>query len=75
MKYITLSRCEDEPHFEIIEKKKLEKQFNDGEYEGYDFLTRYDGDLMEFPSNSILIIKGEIIIPKAKQVVKEYEII
>ena len=74
-RYIVIYRCEDEPLLLNITEKELKENLV-GEWEGYNILTKVDDllDLMEFPSTSILILKHEIVVPKAVKKVTEYEL-
>jgi hypothetical protein len=70
-KYLTISRYEDEPYAAFLTQEQLEQKLKE-EWEDYTFLNSAPGDLMNFPSKSVLIVKGEIIVPKPKKVVTEW---
>lgn len=69
--YIVISRCGDEPHIAVLSTSELTDLLAD-DWKGYKFLDDADVDLAEFPSYSVLIIKGKVIVPKPKTVVTEY---
>lgn len=75
-KYIVLHRCEDEVHITVGSASGLKKDLAaGGQFEGYEFIKDPGRlDLENFPSRSALIIKGEVVVPKAKKVVTEYEV-
>jgi hypothetical protein len=61
--YITISRCEDEPRFNILSEAELKIRLKN-EYADYEFLESCPPNFEEFPNNSIYIVKGDVIIPK-----------
>lgn len=74
--YVVISRLEDEPTIELIPAAALLTMLNhEGSFAGYKILKEIPSiDLQEFPSKSLLIIEGKIIVPKVKTVVKEFEL-
>ena len=73
MKYLMLSRTEDEVHIQSLSKEKLNKTLEDYK-EGYEFLKSTPDSLEEFPSWSVFIMKGDIVTPKAVEKVVTLEI-
>ena len=72
-KYVTISRCEDEPYFRILTRKEIEENLKE-EWAEYEFLSDVPSNLYEFPINSVFISKLEIVIPQPKEVVKEWQV-
>lgn len=76
--YILLFRSDDEPSICAYEDKAeaLEgiKELNIPIENFCDNLDDGDIDFDKFPSNTAYLIKGELIVPTAKQVVTEIEI-
>ncbi len=75
-KFFVISRCEDEPHFTVMDREALDKYLNDEEdgVGGYKIIEDAKSvDLEYFPASSVLIIKGEVIVPRAKEKVVRYE--
>ena len=70
-KYLTISRCEDEPYAAFLTREQLEQKLKE-EWKDYEFLNSAPCDLMSFPSKSVFIVKGEIIVPKPKKVFTEW---
>jgi len=73
-KYLIISRYDDEPYMEFLTQTQLEQKLSTEWSNGYTFLSEAPRDLMDFPSKSIFIIKGEIIVPTPKEVVKVWTI-
>jgi hypothetical protein len=75
--YIVISRWEDEPCVGILTKNELQERMDELEEEGFEvhYLDSIpDPDLMYFPCNSFLIIKGKIVVPKPVEKIKRMEI-
>ena len=71
---LVLSRGEDELHINLKSSEQFCKELEDGDYgRNPRFLDRVYS-LDEFPSNSILVMKGDIIIPRKIEVATKYEI-
>lgn len=88
MGYLVISRCEDEPHIEWFDSKEalladLNEELEDWDEEGdgpenmaYHYVERgcdtppFD----EWPSRTKLVIKGEVVVAKPKQVVKRVDV-
>jgi len=70
MEYLVMSRGDDEPHTYIMSEKQLRQHLDESKYSFLDKPPEFD----RFPSNSVFIFKGEIIIPKVKEKVTEWEI-
>lgn len=72
--YFVLYVTEDgDVFFELYEADALESHLNE-HYWGEDVTIRNsaDGDVMMGHGNSLLIVKGEIIVPKERTVVTEF---
>ena len=73
--FIVISRCEDEARVEILSEKKLKDQLDDGDYSGYTFLDSLpDSDLNYFPSESVFIMEGKVVVPEAVTEVTKYRL-
>lgn len=77
--YFVISRCEDDMHGQVCTKEDVAKMFNEGDYDGYRCVQPQDvkkvlSRLDSFPSHSVLVIKGEVIVPTPKDIVKTWEI-
>ncbi len=81
-KYYVLHRGCDEPSFEEMSKEELLKRLGSHYYGDHQILERLDEvrsdgsrtiDL-ECMCGEMIIIKGEIVVPKPKEVVIEYEL-
>ena len=77
--YFVMHRCEDDLHMEMCTKKCVAKMFNEGDYDGYRCVLPQDVKaiferLDSFPSRSVIVIKGEVIVPTPKETVKTWEI-
>lgn len=78
--YFMLSRCEDGLGFDVLTKEQLLKHLQEVVDEEID--TKYIRDATDidvdiagyFPSCSALIIKGKVVVPFSKEVVKKTEI-
>lgn len=75
-KYLVIERCEDEAYLHYLTEDELQKRLNDGEFRGYEFLkpSDFQGDLMGFPSMSIMIFCGDGVIPKPVKTVTKYKL-
>jgi hypothetical protein len=75
-KYLVISRCEDEPYLHYFIESNLRKALNDGVFEGHKFLNQsdWDGNIMEFPSHSVIIFCGDTVIPTPVKKVTEYRL-
>lgn len=76
-KYLVIERYEDETYLSILTKEELEKKMDEQWKDGsYKFLGEkdFDGDLMTFPSRSVLIMEGEVKKPKIVRVIEKFEI-
>lgn len=76
-KYFVVLRREDEPDFQVMDEKTLRKFLNnpDNRVEDLHFIDKVSDrmDLEYFPSNSVLILRGEIVIPKPKKIAVELD--
>jgi hypothetical protein len=75
-KYFFIERMEDEPSCGFLSKQTLEtklKELMDTSYP-YNFLKELPRDLSYCPSNSIFIMRGEVVIPKAEKVVTKWKV-
>jgi len=82
-KYFIITASDGEPDLEILTKDELEirlgEEFEDYMYEHFcsegdlSFLSE-GGDLTYLNNSYVILIKGDIIIPKKKEVVTQYEI-
>ena len=70
MKYLVISRGQDNPHIEIVAKETLEKALA-AEWADKEFLSS-EPDLEYMPADSLFIFKGEVVIPKPVQTVTRY---
>ena len=59
MKYLIISRGEDEPQIKLIDKETFEILLKYS-WDNYIFLNECP-DLMEFPSNSVFIMAGTVV--------------
>lgn len=74
MKYFCISRCEDEPYFEILTENQVKTRLTD-DWKDYEHLKGDEVfDLYSFPSHAVLIIKGDIVIPQKVNVVTEFKL-
>jgi len=73
MQYLTINRCEDEPHIELLEKAEVEKRLA-GEWNGYTIIQTLPSDLNYFPSRSVFVFGGEIVIPKQVAIATKWEL-
>ena len=77
-KYFVIHRSEDEPNFRVFDRSGLKKALEDGDdgvLHGKDIIEKAgDIDLEYFPENSVLIIKGEVVVPRAKKTVVEFDL-
>lgn len=78
-KYYTIQVTEDGDVFihEYDDKDKMLSQLGEGGYEeGVDFCrTIPNVDVGSWKASQGIIIKGQIVVPKPKEVVKEWDII
>lgn len=76
--YFVITRSEDgEVSVTPTTEKKLLKAFDDGWYENSNILDYFPEDRNPqywTGSHVVLIIKGEIVVPKAKEKVIKYEL-
>lgn len=75
MNYFVLSSTEDGMTISILNKESLETRLAE-KYWGEDieiFTSAPDKDPMYWPAG-LLIIKGEVIVPKAVEVVTKFEV-
>ena len=73
MSYFIMFRNEDEVCVRWMASEELQDALvND--WIGWEFLREIPNDLDGFPSKSVFIIKGEVVIPRQKVVVKEWSI-
>lgn len=74
MAYFVIHQGEDDLTIEQLAPAELIERLNDGWY-GTDFLQKIESrDMHEWSTSDILIIKGEIAVPRPVQVVKEWEL-
>lgn len=75
-KFLVISCYEDGPSVHYYTEAELTRKLNDGEFEGYKFLKENElvSTLTEFPARSVIIFKGEQIIPQPVQKVVEYKL-
>lgn len=75
MKYLVISRLDDEVHVEILQEHALKERLEAEEdgYRGFDIL-RSCPEPENFPGRSLFIFRGEVVIPKPKTVVTEYDL-
>lgn len=73
-KYLVISRSEDEVYNHFYTRSELEMALNEEWKEGYNFVDTMPDDFMYFPANTVFIMYGEIVIPKAKKVVTKLTI-
>ncbi len=73
-KYLVIDRDEDEVSLTYYSQPKLIKALNEGTFSHSTFLSEndWDGDFQYFPSNSVIIFCGELVIPKPVEKVVEY---
>jgi len=82
--YFVIHATEDGVSIEQKTKDELLKSITPNEYDDTDygnirdisFLEKMptESDWNEYQHNSLLIIKGEVVVPKAKKVITEYDI-
>jgi hypothetical protein len=72
MKYLVLSRCEDDVHTSLLSKEQLEERLGD-DWKGYDFLAK-PPNIENMPSKSLFIFGGDVVIPQAEQVVTKFKV-
>lgn len=73
-KYFVLYPSEDGCTVTELTESELKKRLNEDYYSGREFLDKTPKDNHNYWGNSILIIKGEIVVPKPIQTVTEYEV-
>lgn len=79
MNYFVISSDEDgtrvEPMDEATLKQRLNEKWWGDDAKFFDHVPRSKGCFIEGDEGTLLIIiKGEVVVPKAKKVVEEYEI-
>lgn len=73
MNYIVLVRDEDEPYISELSADRLKELLKE-DWNSYKFLEASDFELARFPTCSLLIVQGEVIIPKPVSTVTEYKL-
>lgn len=77
-RYFVISNTEERvPDLQVLTKEELEKYLQENLNEGIDtqYLDSAEGiEFDYFPNYSTLIIKGTVIAPKVKEIVKKMEI-
>lgn len=76
MNYFILTASEDGGHAECISRSELLKRLNE-DYWGSDveFQTSFPSNKdMNYWGGKVVIIKGDVVAPKAVEVVKRYEV-
>ena len=75
MALLLISISEDGIGIEQVDKKKFLADLNDGDYEGEHFYTELlPSSSTEYWESGYILIEGEIIMPKPKEVVTRYEL-
>lgn len=79
MAYFVIYQGEDDLVMEQLDAAELNKRLNDNEYPttewGMTFAKKIPwADMSEWAIGTLLIIKGDIVVPKPVQVVKEWEL-
>ena len=67
--YFVIWRDQDEPGIKFMSKSELRRFLS----ENYAFLKDAP-EIEEFPSKSVFILKGSVVIPQARRHVTEWEI-
>lgn len=72
--YYVIIRGQDEPYIVTYTKQKLEKALSEdySDYTAMECLNSFN--LMEFPSQSYFIIKGQLVVPKRVEVITKFEV-
>ncbi len=75
--YVIISSEDGEPSVKEMTKEQVLKMFVPNEYGDYYYgkreaLSELPGDISNF--DGVVIIKGEIVVPKPRKVVTEYEL-
>jgi len=76
MSYFIINNSDGDTYVEKVDRNELLNRLNDREYYGYNvnFLDKIPNDDTNYwRENDILIIKGKILVPKPKTVIKEFE--
>lgn len=75
MAYFVIHQSEDDLRIERLDAAALLRRLNEGDWYGTDFLQKIEShDMHEWSAGDTLIIKGDIVVPKPVQVVKEWEL-
>jgi len=74
MALFLISISEDGINIERVDKKKFLADLNDGDYEDETFHTELPPHGTEYWGCGYILVEGEIVVPKPKKVVTEYEL-
>ena len=76
--YFVINNSDGDTFVEDVSKEELIARLNDGDYyggkDGVQFLDVILEEDTNYWRNKILIIKGEIVVPKAEKVVERYKL-
>lgn len=74
MSYLLIARGEDAPYWQIL-PNAAEVNLLLKEMDGAQFLTELPSQsVTKFPADSVIVFKGEVVVPKPVQTVTEYQI-
>jgi hypothetical protein len=75
-KYYIITQNEDgEASVNVLSKEQIEKVLGDGDFNEFNIVNNVPHYYIENWGNNMIIIKGEIVVPKPiKQVVTKWEI-
>jgi hypothetical protein len=71
-----LIECSEDGDVSITQhdRESLVKSISNGEYKNATFINSVPGVDPQYWGGQVLVIKGEIVVPKPKEVVMEYDI-
>ena len=68
-KYFVIVNIDGDTYIDNIPKEELETRLNEGYYGDGSCFEKIDNSNTNYWKNNILIIKGEIVVPKEEEVV------
>lgn len=74
-KYFVISNTDGDTYVQEVSKQELEDNLNEDYYgEDVEFLSKTPHDDTNYWGEKYLIIKGTVIVPKAKEKVTKFEV-
>ena len=71
-----ISNSDGDTSIRAVSEEEFLSELNDGDYPSVAFLDLIEGstDPNYWPEGTLLVIKGEVVVPKPKTVVKQYSL-